>query len=121
MQPLERPAAGDEAGGQVVEQLRMRGRLALHAKVARRAYKWLAEMPRPDAVRHDARRQRGGIAKDLIAQLAAARAGVEGGGVFRKHRKKSARGHFTRTADVTAGQHVHVAGHTRLDIDPGEV
>src|SRR5438445_8301684 len=48
----------DEITGQPVEQLRMCGRLALAAEVAGRGHNSLSEMPVPNPVDDDARRQR---------------------------------------------------------------
>ena len=58
MQRLDRPAAVDEPPRQPVEQLRMGGSRAGSAEVARRVDETASEVPVPDPVGHDPRRQR---------------------------------------------------------------
>ena len=58
MQGLERPALLHEPGGQVVEQLRVRGRGAAGAEVAGGRDQRLAEVVHPDAVDDDPAGQR---------------------------------------------------------------
>jgi hypothetical protein len=73
IQPLERPSVRDEAGGEIVQQFRMRGLLALHSEIAGGGHQRLAEMPAPDAIHDHARRQRGAIAENIVGQFAASR------------------------------------------------
>lgn len=59
-EPLERfqtPAAANQFEGEPVEKLRMRGPVALHAEVVRRADEALAEVLLPDPVYDNARQQ----------------------------------------------------------------
>ena len=58
MQLLDAPSVLDEARGEVVEQLRMTGRLGHHAQIVRRGHEALPEMMLPDAVHQHARRER---------------------------------------------------------------
>ena len=58
VQPLERPAVLHEVPGQVIEQRRVRGRLAAQAEVAGRAPPAPAEVIQPHAIDDHARRQR---------------------------------------------------------------
>ena len=54
---LDRPAGGDEPGGEPVEQLGMGRRFAAEPEVGRRGDDPPAEVVLPDPVDHDARRQ----------------------------------------------------------------
>ena len=58
MHRLDRPAAGHEAVGEVIEQLRVRRRPPLLAEVIGSTHQSLSEMVLPDAVDHHACRQR---------------------------------------------------------------
>src|ERR1700722_1299879 len=58
MQRLDRPTGADELFRQPVQQFRMRGTLAEFAEVVRRANDPFSEMPLPNAIHQDARRQR---------------------------------------------------------------
>ena len=58
MQFLDRPAVVHERRGQPVEQLGMRRRFAAQTEIARRAHQTGAEVVQPDAIDHDAGRQR---------------------------------------------------------------
>ena len=53
---LDRPAVADEAVGEVIEQFRMRRRLAEHAEVIDRRDDAAAEQVMPDAIDDDTRR-----------------------------------------------------------------
>jgi len=57
-QVLHRPAVVREVIGQEIQQFRMRGLLTRTAPVVRRPHQRLAEMPLPDPVDHDPRRER---------------------------------------------------------------
>ena len=94
VQPFERPAVGDEARGQVVEQLRMGRLLALGAEIAGRLDQRLAEVPAPDAIDDDAGGERSGVGEDLLGQFQPARAVVKGGVALGQH------GQETRAAPV---------------------
>src|SRR5262245_46416013 len=50
MQLLGAPAVSDEARGEIVEQFRMRRRIAAQAKVARRPHQSRAKMVEPNAI-----------------------------------------------------------------------
>ena len=58
MQWLHAPSAGDQLLREQIEQLGMRGALAVVAEVARRIHESAAEVLLPDAIRQHARRQR---------------------------------------------------------------
>ncbi len=66
---LDRPAAGDEPGGEPVEQLGMGRRLAAEPEVGRRGDDSPAEVVLPDPVDHDTWRQ--GIARAASASVPA--------------------------------------------------
>ena len=55
---LQAVSVGDELSSQPVEQFRMTGRFPARTEVVRRAHQAPAEMPLPDAIHHDPRRQR---------------------------------------------------------------
>ena len=57
-QTLQRPAVGHETPGQIIEQLRMAGRLAQHAKIVDRRHDARAKQMMPDAIHHHPRHQR---------------------------------------------------------------
>ena len=63
MQRLERPAPGDEPGGEVVEQVGMGGGVAELAEVARGRDHPPAEVPAPDPVDDDPAGERGRLAR----------------------------------------------------------
>ena len=69
MEGLQRPAAGDEAGGQVVEQVRVRRRLAELAEVARGRHQRSAEVPAPDPVDDDPPGEGRRIPDDPVGKL----------------------------------------------------
>jgi hypothetical protein len=69
VQLLDRPAVVHEAHGEVIEQLRMRRRLAARAEVAGRAHEALAEVMQPDAVDHHARGERVVLARDGASEV----------------------------------------------------
>ena len=69
MEFLELPVLGDELARQPVEQVRVRGALAVEAKVVRRADDAAAEMVVPDAVNQHAGGQRILGAGDPLGQL----------------------------------------------------
>src|SRR5262245_59600313 len=108
MQPLERPAVDDKAGGEVIEQLRMRRAVSLSAEVAWRVHEWLAEMPAPDAIDDDARRQRACVAEESIGQLQSAGTALEGGIPLGENRQEPARHKRAGLGNVAAGEHVQV-------------
>ena len=58
MDVLHAPVVLDQFDGEPVEQLGMRRRSSLAAEVEHRRYQRLAEVPRPDVIDRDARRQR---------------------------------------------------------------
>ena len=82
MHLLDRPAAPAEAGRQVVEQVRVRGRLAAEAEVAGRADEAGAEVVQPDAVDQHAGRQRVLRVGDGAGQPQAAAAVAEGAAIL---------------------------------------
>src|SRR5436309_3439174 len=69
MQLLERPPAGHEPRGEVIEQFRMRGPLAEQSKVARRADQAAAEVMLPDAVHEHPSRQWVAETNDRLSKL----------------------------------------------------
>src|SRR5581483_9724178 len=74
MELLHRPAALDEAAGEPVEQLGVRGRLAAGAEIVGRGDDAASEMPLPDAIDHHARGQRILLVGDPLRELEAAAA-----------------------------------------------
>ena len=69
MQGLQRPAAGDEAGGQVVEQFRVGRRFAELAEVARGRHQRATEVPAPDPVDNDPPCEGRRIPDDPVGEL----------------------------------------------------
>ena len=77
---LDRPAAGDEPGGEPVEQLGMTRRLAAEPEVGRRGDDSPAEVVLPDPVDHHAGRQGIARAESASAPARAARCSCDGTG-----------------------------------------
>src|SRR2546428_335391 len=90
-QPVDRfdaPALLNEPAGQPVEQFRMRGTLAIAAKVVHGAHNAFTEMVLPDSVDHDARGERVLRARDPARQRNAARARGELAGADAFHDRR---------------------------------
>ena len=68
-EPLDRPAVADEPRGQVVEQFRVRGRVARRAEVVDAPHQARAEEVLPDPVDEDAGRERVLLAREPTGQL----------------------------------------------------
>src|SRR5205807_10384099 len=77
VQVFDRPAVFHESAGQVIEQFRMRRRLATQAEVARRPYYAGAEMMHPDPVYHHPRGQGIAAIADGLGKLQPAAALLE--------------------------------------------
>ena len=77
IEPLQRPAVGDETRRQIVQQFRMRWLLALHAEIAGRGDQRPAEMPAPHAIHDHPRGQWRGVGEDSVRQIQPSRAVLE--------------------------------------------
>ena len=113
MEFFQRPAVLDEGRGEPIEQLRVRGLVADHAEIARRARERLAEVVLPDAVHEDARGERIGGIGDGVGELAATAACAEKRGIFaRKNLEKTARRRFAMPAQIAANsdRQIHAPG-----------
>src|SRR5688572_212522 len=71
MEPLHRPSTLDEPARHVVEQLRMRGRVAGSTEVVGRSYDASAEVVLPYPIHHHARKERMTCAGDPLGDLSA--------------------------------------------------
>jgi len=119
MQPLQRPAAGDESRGEILEQLGMRRRQTLDAEVAGRAHQVFVEMPAQTRSRSRARSaKRHG--EDFVAELRRPEPLWKSEGL-RKDQRKPARRHVAGTREVAAAIEREIARHARLRIEESQV
>ena len=106
---LQAPAAGDEAGGELIEQFGMGGPVAHTTEIRGRADDAFAEMMLPDAVDDDAGGER--VIDDRVRQLGAAGALFIG---FRlalaKGLEEAARGKFAGSFGIAAKSDLYVGG-----------
>ena len=109
VQFFHRPAFGDEARGEPVEQFGMGRWLALFAKIVRRRDESFSEMLLPDAVRHDARGERIGRVEQPVGE-AQASAGFIVGRKLRaaEHGEKMAAHDFAGFGGIAFHLHGHV-------------
>src|SRR5438105_15135748 len=102
---LDRPAALHERAGEVIEQFRMRGWLAAHAEVARRAHERSAEMVHPDAIHEYARGEWVATIHNGPRQLQAAAAVVKRLALLRQQGEESTGNRLAQTVRIAAQKH----------------
>ena len=113
MQPLQRLAICNEASSQIVEQFRMSGLVPLNSEIAFSSHQRLAEMPTPDAVHNDPRRQSTAFCEDVVGELKAAGALLESCIALGKDSQKLTRSQRPGIGNVPMRKNVHIVRHTR--------